>query len=111
MTCGTWQEELPTSLTYQLYWGDMIQNWETDQLSKEDSEAEKWQQWLWKKTGIESRVTARDKVIAGLKENTELIRDYLKLPLRITIFTRFHLEFFKNFRSILKSNSSLSLNG
>ena len=96
---------------YQLYRGDMIQNWETKQLSKEASEAEKWQQWLWKKTGIESRVTARDKVINGLKENTELIKkNYPKIALfGITIFTGFHLEFFKELSKYTKVEFYLCL--
>ena len=46
---------------YQLYRPKMVDKWENGEFSTDNKE-EKWQQWLWKKLGTESRV----KFITGI---------------------------------------------
>jgi exodeoxyribonuclease V gamma subunit len=82
---------------YQLYRPEMIRLWEEDKLTNEAPEAEKWQQWLWKRVMVESRATVRDNLIKAMQGNGDRIRN--KFPaislFGITIFTEFHLKFFK----------------
>lgn len=83
---------------YQLYRPEMISLWdEGNYLNENPAEAEKWQQWLWKRTGIKSRKTIRDKMYEEMDKNSDAVRQ--KFPrislFGITIFTEFHLEFFR----------------
>ena len=82
---------------YQLYRSEMVELWETGQLSSEAPAAERWQQWLWINLETESRKRIRDKLIDLLKKNKELIsKTYPRISLfGITIFTKFHLGFFR----------------
>lgn len=81
---------------YQLYRSDMIESWEKGYAVTENP-AEIWQKWLWVKLDIESRVTAKNKIISEIKASEEAIKkNFPRISIfGITIFTEFHLEFFK----------------
>jgi exodeoxyribonuclease V gamma subunit len=82
---------------YQLYRPELIKKWENGEYSTDKpSEAEKWQQWLWKKTGVESRETVRNKILSELEKNgDDLKKIFPRISIfGITVFTKFHLEFF-----------------
>lgn len=96
---------------YQLYRSDMIELWESGQLTPAHPAAEMWQKWLWEKMKIESRKKTRDKLIDLLKANEALIRKtYPRISLfGITIFTEFHLVFFKELSKYAKVDFYLCL--
>ncbi|MEI7983035.1 MAG: exodeoxyribonuclease V subunit gamma, partial [Bacteroidota bacterium] len=83
---------------YQLYRHEMIDKWEQGSLSTENS-AEKWEKWLWLKLEIESRHKIRNRMYEQMKARQEEIRK--RYPLislfGITVYTRFHLDFFMEF--------------
>ena len=81
---------------YQLYRPAMIEGWMNGNLTTENPE-EKWQLWLWKRLNLEPRFAARDRVIGKLNENKDKIKkSYPRISLfGITVFTDFHLEFFR----------------
>jgi exodeoxyribonuclease V gamma subunit len=81
---------------YQLYRPEMIENWEKGLLSTENS-AENWQRWLWRMLDVESRSEIKQKIIDQLEVQKDLIaRTYPEISLfGISVYTRFHLDFFK----------------
>jgi len=87
---------------YQLYRAEMIRLWEDDKLTEKNSYSEKWQQWLWKRMGILSREKDRDLLIKSMQENPEKIKNKFKRIslFGISIFTDFHLYFFKELSGI-----------
>lgn len=95
---------------YQLYRPEMIENWEKDKLSTENS-AEKWQQWLWKELDIESKAKTKEKIIAQLELQKDLIKKcYPEISLfGISIYTRFHLDFIKAVSNYTNVNFYLCL--
>jgi len=97
---------------YQLYRPKMISKWEAGEFSSDNpSETEKWQQWLWKKTGVESRVTTRNKILSELEKNgDELKKLFPRISIfGITIFTKFHLEFFSKLSEYTRVDMYLCL--
>ena len=104
---------------YQLYRPEMINDWDKGSVSTENKE-EKWQQWLWKKLGTESRVKFITRIIQEFNEQKNLIQK--KFPVislfGISVYTKFHLDFFKeiaiytevNFYLCLPSNQPISGN-
>lgn len=87
---------------YQLYRADMIRLWSDDKLAGLPAESERWQQWLWKNLNIESREKSRDLLIEKMQENTDLVKSRFKRIslFGISIFTGFHLEFFRTLSEI-----------
>ncbi len=81
---------------YQLYRPEMIEKWESGSLSTENP-AEGWQRWLWNRLGIESRAAVKLKILEGLGIHSDLIKKtYPQISLfGISVFTQFHLDFFK----------------
>jgi len=81
---------------YQLYRPEMIENWEKGILSTENSD-EKWQLWLWKELKTDSRSKIKEKIIGQFEVQKDLIRkNYPEISLfGISVYTRFHLDFFK----------------
>jgi len=82
---------------YQLYRADMIRIWGKGLLKNKASDAERWQQWLWKKIEIEPRESIRDKLIEAIEKNADKVKSNFPgiFIFGITIFTDFHLEFFQ----------------
>lgn len=80
---------------YQLYRPEMIDNWDTGALSTNNPD-EKWQQWLWKRLGIESRAKIKGKIVEQMAAQKDLIlQTYPAISLfGITVYTKFHLDFF-----------------
>lgn len=89
---------------YQLYRADVIRLWSDDKLAGLPAESERWQQWLWKRLNIESREKSRDLLIKTMRENTDLVRSRFKRIslFGISIFTGFHLEFFRELSEIIQ---------
>lgn len=81
---------------YQLYRPEMIENWEKGMLSTENS-AENWQRWLWTMLDVAWRAEIKQKILDQLEVQKDLIaRTYPEISLfGISVFTRFHLDFFK----------------
>jgi len=97
---------------YQLYRPEMIFRWEAGEYSSDKpSDAEKWQQWLWRKAGIESRVTVRDKVLSEVEKNvSDFKKSFPRISIfGITVFTRFHLEFFNKLSEYIQVEMYLCL--
>ncbi|HAX93304.1 MAG TPA: hypothetical protein DCY25_05030 [Bacteroidales bacterium] len=97
---------------YQLYRPEMIIKWEAGEYSVDNpSEAEKWQQWLWKKAGIGSRVTVRNKVLSEVEKNgNDFKKSFPRISIfGITVFTRFHLEFFNKLSEYTRVDMYLCL--
>jgi len=96
---------------YQLYRAGMIRLWEEDKLTENPQEAEKWQQWLWKKIDIESRESIRNNLMDAIEKNADKVK--IKFPrislFGITIFTEFHLVFFKELSKYAKVDFYLCL--
>lgn len=95
---------------YQLYRPEMIENWEREEFSTGNT-AEKWQQWLWQKLGTESRETIKIKIIKQLEEQKNLIKKtYPVISLfGITVYTQYHLDFFKALANYTQVNFYLCL--
>jgi exodeoxyribonuclease V gamma subunit len=81
---------------YQLYRPEMIEGWRYDRLSTDQAD-ELWQQWLWKELNLESRAEIRDRLIAEMEVRKALVREaYPSISFfGLTIFTNFHLDFFR----------------
>lgn len=81
---------------YQLYRPEMIEKWGVNILSTANTD-EKWQQWLWLELKTDSRSKIKEQIIAQLEVQKELIRkNYPEISLfGISVYTRFHLDFFK----------------
>jgi exodeoxyribonuclease V gamma subunit len=96
---------------YQLYRTEMIEAWENGDIIFENTEAEKWQKWLWERSGVESRATSARKMSGMLQENKSLIEKYFpRISIfGISIFTKFHLEFFKKLSEVTELNIYLCL--
>ncbi len=86
---------------YQLYRNGMIQDLANGNLST-DNPAEQWQSWLWKKLNIESRLSIRKRITEKMKTDSELIKkNFPRISLfGITIFTEFHLEFYRELAEV-----------
>ncbi|HSV76152.1 MAG TPA: exodeoxyribonuclease V subunit gamma [Bacteroidales bacterium] len=84
---------------YQLYRADMIKSWEEGKTFTEKSESEKWQMWLWQQLQLPSKAAYRDGIYEALekKESQELLqKTWPEIHLfGISIYTNFHLEFYK----------------
>lgn len=85
---------------YQLYRPEMIEKWTKETFKPEEpihNSAEKWQWWLWQKLGIESRSEIKQQIFQALHANQELLKEtYPVITLfGISIYTQFHLDFFK----------------
>lgn len=95
---------------YQLYRPEMITNWEREGFSTENS-VEKWQLWIWKQLGIESRTKIRRKILDQLVIQQELIkRTYPSISLfGITDYTQYHLDFFNALAKYITVNFYLCL--
>ena len=95
---------------YQLYRNELIRSWENGTLST-DNPAEHWQAWLWKKLGIESRYSIRQRIMEKMKDNAGLIKKHFpRISLfGITIFTEFHLEFFRELAKVTEIDFYLCL--
>jgi exodeoxyribonuclease V gamma subunit len=95
---------------YQLYRPEMIENWEKGLFSTENS-AEKWQCWLWLMLDVESRSGIKLKVVDQLEVQKDLIaRTYPEISLfGISVYTRFHLDFFKALAKYTRVNFYLCL--
>lgn len=95
---------------YQLYRPEMIENWEKGLLSTENS-AENWQRWLWLMLDVESRSEIKQKILDQLEVQKDLIaRTYPEISLfGISVYTRFHLDFFKALAKCTEVNFYLCL--
>ncbi len=103
---------------YQLYRPEIIAGWEN--ANNAENPSEEWQKWLWKNLNIESRAAIRDRMLPEMKAKKDLIREtYPEISLfGITVFTRFHLDFFNSlaeytnicFYTCLPSNQASSQN-
>lgn len=84
---------------YQLYRSEMIRKWESGQTDTDKPDSEKWQMWLWQQLGIPSKATLRNEIYDKLEllENRELLKNtFPEIHLfGISIYTSFHLEFYK----------------
>jgi len=84
---------------YQLYRSEMIRKWESGQTDTDKPDSENWQMWLWQQLGIPSKATLRDKIYDKLEsvENRELLKNTFPAIhlFGISIYTSFHLEFYK----------------
>jgi len=82
---------------YQLYRPEMIKLWDKELLAGDSDSDENWQQWLWKKTETISRKDMSDRMISEMKvRKKELASKYPRISLfGITVFTKFHLDFFR----------------
>jgi len=84
---------------YQLYRIDMISKWESGQTDTDKPDSEKWQMWLWQQLKISSKATLRGEIYNKLKseENQKLLKNTFPAIhlFGISIYTNFHLEFYK----------------
>ncbi len=96
---------------YQLYWPEMIEAWESGEICFENSDSEKWQKWLWERVGVESRAESAKKMAETFDENKNLIQKHFpRISLfGISIFTKFHLDFFKKLSEVTELNIYLCL--
>ena len=95
---------------YQLYRPEMLGKWERAELSTENA-AEKWQQWLWSKLNTDSRSKISGKIFDQLESQKDLIqKSYPEISLfGISVYTRFHLDFFKELAKYTRVNFYLCL--
>jgi len=95
---------------YQLYRPDMIEGWESGNFATQNS-AEIWQQWLWKKLLIDSKDCIKKKILNQLEVQKDLIKKaFPKISLfGITVYTQFHLVFFKELAKYTDVNFYLCL--
>lgn len=95
---------------YQLYRPEMIESWNHGNSSTENQD-ERWQKWLWQKLGIESRAKIKSKIIDQLDKQRDSIRKtYPVISLfGITVYTRFHLDFFTELAKYTQVNFYLCL--
>ena len=95
---------------YQLYRPHMLEKWERGELSTENT-AEKWQQWLWNKLNADSRSKISRKILDQLGTHKDLIqKSYPEISLfGISVYTRFHLDFFKELAKYTHVNFYLCL--
>ncbi len=82
---------------YQLYREDMIQSWKSGKAATEKSDSEPWQMWLWQQLDIPSKAILRDKIFELLGQDaSKLKRTFPEIHLfGISIYTNFHLDFYK----------------
>jgi len=95
---------------YQLYRSEMIEKWERGEFSSESPD-EKWQQWLWCQLKTESRSKIKARILDQLDIQKDLvIKTYPVISLfGISVFTLFHLDFFKALSKYTHVNFYLSL--
>lgn len=95
---------------YQLYRNDMIVVWENGKLST-GNPSEKWQQWLWTKLNVESRSKTRDRIMAEMESNKNLLKKAFPAIsfFGITIYTQFHLDFYRALEKYTDINFYLCL--
>ena len=81
---------------YQLYRPEMIASWDNNNFMTRNA-AEKWQQWLWKKLDLQSKGKMKHELLVAIEANKGLIqKNFPHISLfGISIFTPFHLDFFK----------------
>ena len=85
---------------YQLYREEMIRSWdagETYAEQKINKDAEGWQMWLWLQLGMPSKASLKKKIYEKLKTDAEKLKQtWPEIHLfGISIYTSFHLEFYK----------------
>lgn len=80
---------------YQLFRPEMIAAWDNNVCITHHA-AENWQQWLWEKLEVQSKVKMKEELIEALDVHKALIfKNYPHISLfGISIFTPFHLDFF-----------------
>lgn len=95
---------------YQLYRPEMVGKWERGETSTENS-AEIWQQWLWNKLNTDSLSTIGGKLLEQLETQKDLIqKSYPEISLfGVSVYTRFHLDFFKALSKYTRVNFYLCL--
>ena len=88
---------------YQLYRPEMVSGWNQGTRSAQN-EAEAWQMWLWQRLHIEARAEIRDRIFQKMDEEEALIRNtFPSVSLfGITVYTNFHLEFFRKLALITR---------
>ncbi len=81
---------------YQLYRPEMIEEWSKGG-TVIGNQSEKWQRWLFNELKIYSKEQIKKELIKSLADNQKVIKEtYPQISLfGITIYTKFHLEFFK----------------
>ena len=101
---------------YQLYRKKMIKSWDDGKPHtglETNKEAEEWQMWLWQKLEIPSKATLRNEIYDKLEsvENWELLKNtYPAIHLfGISIYTSFHLEFYKRLSDYINVHFYLCL--
>jgi len=82
---------------YQLYREAMIRSWEAGQPVNPGSTSENWQMWLWQQLKIPSKATLRNKIYELLGQDaSKLKQNFPEIHLfGISIYTNFHLDFYK----------------
>jgi exodeoxyribonuclease V gamma subunit len=95
---------------YQLYRPEMIASWDNINFMT-DNASEKWQQWLWKKLDVQSKGNIKEELLVALKTNKELIqKNFPHISLfGISIFTPFHIDFFRALASCTTVEAYLCL--
>jgi exodeoxyribonuclease V gamma subunit len=86
---------------YQLYRSEMVEQWETG-ICTTQNPAENWQQWLWQQLGFESRASVKAKILEQMDAEQDLVRatfPFVSL-FGITVYTQFHLDFFKKLAEV-----------
>ena len=90
---------------YQLYRSEMITGWKTGNLATINS-AEVWQQWLWNKLNVESKLELKQRIIQRLNAQPELIREFYPVisVFGISDFSQFYIDFFNELVKYIKVN-------
>ena len=80
---------------YQLYRPEMVSGWANETRATQNS-AEEWQLWLWRQLETESRNEIRQRILDEIKAKHALIKEAYPVIsfFGITVYTRFHLDFF-----------------
>jgi len=98
---------------YQLYRSDLPRSWKQGTSITDKPDSEEWQKWLWNEINIESREEIKDKIIVSLEAKKSLVES--RFPrisfFGITIFTEFHLDFFKTLSRYIQMDFYISIPG
>ncbi len=98
---------------YQLYRPDFPRSWKQGANITDKPDSEEWQKWLWNEIETESREEIKDRIIANLDAKKGIVES--RFPrisfFGITIFTEFHLEFFKTLSGFVPVDFYISVPG
>lgn len=98
---------------YQLYRPDFLRAWRQGTTVTDKQDSEEWQKWLWNEIAIVSREEIKEQIGKNLEAKRTIVAS--RFPrisvFGVTIFTEYHLEFFKILSGYITVDFYISMPG